>query len=234
MLRPNLIMEKMKIGAITVGQAPRVDVTCDIMDYFGGSIDLIQKGGLDGLTREEIEKFVPGEGDYVLVSRLTDGSSVTFAEKYIVPRLQKAICELEEAGVKLIMVFCTGQFPAELHSKVPMVFPDKVLTTVVPILAGNTNIVTVTPSELQLEQNNRKWSSVVKSVRSVSGNPYGGLEGLVPVAEKIAAMDGVDLIVLDCIGFTKEMKRMFAEVTGKPVILPRTLLARVVSEMTDR
>ena len=55
-----------------------------------------------------------------------------------------------------------------------------------------------------------------------------------PVAEKIAAMDGVDLIVLDCIGFTKEMKRMFAEFTGKPVILPRTLLARVVSEMTDR
>ena len=27
----------MKIGAITIGQAPRVDVTCDIMDIFGGT-----------------------------------------------------------------------------------------------------------------------------------------------------------------------------------------------------
>ena len=40
--------------------------------------------------------------------------------------------------------------------------------------------------------------------------------------------------IMATISFTKEMKRMFAEVTGKPVILPRTLLARVVSEMTDR
>ena len=47
----------MKIGAITIGQAPRVDVTCDIMDIFSGKIELLQRGGLDGLTREEIEKF---------------------------------------------------------------------------------------------------------------------------------------------------------------------------------
>ena len=40
----------MKIGAITIGQAPRVDVTCDIMDIFGDKIELLQRGGLDGLT----------------------------------------------------------------------------------------------------------------------------------------------------------------------------------------
>ena len=37
----------MKIGAITIGQAPRVDVTCDIMDIFGGKIELLQRGGLE-------------------------------------------------------------------------------------------------------------------------------------------------------------------------------------------
>ena len=45
-------------------------------------------------------------------------------------------------------------------------------------------------------------------------------------------MDG-DLVVLDCIGFTQEMKNMFARETGKLVVLPRTLLARVISELTD-
>ena len=86
----------MKIGAITIGQAPRVDVTADIMDIFEGQAELVQAGGLDGLTKEEIAKFKPEEGDYVLVSRLTDGTSVTFAERYILPRLQEAIDRMEE------------------------------------------------------------------------------------------------------------------------------------------
>ena len=34
-------------------------------------------------------------------------------------------------------------------------------------------------------------------------------------------------------GFTQEMKNMFARETGKLVVLPRTLLARVISELTD-
>lgn len=67
----------MKIGAITIGQAPRVDVTADILSIFDDSLELLQAGGLDGLTREQIAEFAPGKEDYVLVSRLTDGSSVT-------------------------------------------------------------------------------------------------------------------------------------------------------------
>ena len=136
----------MKIGAITIGQAPRVDVTADIMDIFGGNIELFQRGGLDGLTREEIETFKPEEGDYVLVSRLTDGSSVTFAERYILGNLQKGIDALEAEGVRLIMVFCTGEFPESLTSNVPMVFPNDLLHKIVPMLTKTRHIIAMTPS----------------------------------------------------------------------------------------
>ena len=51
-------------------------------------------------------------------------------------------------------------------------------------------------------------------------------------ADEVKDMDA-DLIVLDCIGYTQEMKEMFARKTKKMVVLPRTLLARVVSELTD-
>ena len=221
----------MKIGAITIGQAPRADVTCDIMDIFGDRIELLQRGGLDGLTVPEIEKFVPEEGDYVLVSRLTDGTSVTFAERYIVPRLKEAVRELEAEGVKLIMVFCTGEFPEEITSqKVPMVYPVELLHKIVPLLSSN--IIAVTPSPLQVEQNSNKWRKYVDKVTTVAVSPYGEWDALVDAAKKIKDMDG-DLIVLDCIGYTQKMKDMFAKETGKMVVLPRTLLARVVSEVTD-
>lgn len=221
----------MKIGAITIGQAPRVDVTCDIMDIFGDNVELLQRGGLDGLTVEQISKFTPEEGDYVLVSRLTDGTSVTFAERYIVPRLKEAVEELEAEGVKLIMVFCTGEFPAEITSKrIPMVYPVELLHKIVPLLSSN--IITMTPSALQIEQNEKKWSKFVDKVVSVAASPYGDWADLEAAAHKVKDMDG-DLIVLDCIGYTQQMKDMFARITGKLVVLPRTLLARVVSEVTD-
>ena len=84
-------MREMKIGAITVGQSPRTDVTGDILPIFQGKIELIERGALGGLTREDIARFAPRGDDYVLVSRLCDGSSVTFGESYIVDRLQNGI-----------------------------------------------------------------------------------------------------------------------------------------------
>ena len=222
----------MKIGAITVGQAPRVDVTADIMDILGPGVELLERGGLDGLTREEIAAFAPQGDDYVLVSRLVDGSSVTFAEKYVIPRLQTAINELEAAGVKLIMVFCTGAFPAELTSNVPMLFPNDLIQAVVPLLTKRSSIITVTPSPLQIEQNQQKWQACVKTCRTISVSPYDGVEAVAKAAEQIAGTDA-DLIVLDCIGFTKQMKELFARETGKPIVLPRTLLARVVAEIAE-
>ena len=222
----------MKIGAITIGQAPRVDVTGDVMEIFHGKAELLQGGGLDGLTREEIETFKPEDSDYVLVSRLTDGSSVTFAERHILPRLQQRIYDLEAQGVKFIMFFCTGDFPDTFKSKVPLIFPCKILNHIVPLLTKTSNIITVTPSPLQVSQCEEKWRKYVNQVTSIPASPYGDWETLTAAAERIKDMKG-DLVVLDCIGYTQERKEMFAKITGKMIVLSRTILARVVSELTD-
>lgn len=223
----------MKIGAITIGQAPRTDVTADILHIFDDSLELVQAGGLDGLTKEQIAEFVPGKDDYVLVSRLTDGSSVTFAERHILPRLQDAINRMEDEGCSLIMMFCTGSFPETLSTrKIPMIYPCELLNRLVPLMTKKSDIICMTPSPLQTEQCENKWKKYVDHVKAVSASPYGEWDALEKAAEEIKNSEA-DLIVLDCIGYTQEMKKMFAEKTGKKVVLPRTLLARVVSELTD-
>lgn len=223
----------MKIGAITIGQAPRVDVTSDIMRIFDDKVELVQAGGLDGLTKEQIAEFAPGEDDYVLVSRLQDGSSVTFAERFILPRLQEAITKMEEDGCSLIMVFCTGTFPETLAPKnIPMIYPCELLNRIVPLMTKKSDVVFLTPSPLQVEQSQNKWGNFVDKATTIAASPYGEWEDLERAAEEIKELDA-DLVVLDCIGYTQEMKEMFAKKTGKKVVLPRTLLARVVSELTD-
>ena len=52
-----------KIGAITVGQSPRVDLIPEIQPILGDSVEIIQAGALDGLSKGEIAKFVPRPGE---------------------------------------------------------------------------------------------------------------------------------------------------------------------------
>ena len=50
----------------------------------------------------------------------------------------------------------------------------------------------------------------VDHVKAVSASPYGEWDALEKAAEEIKNSEA-DLIVLDCIGYTQEMKKMFAE-----------------------
>lgn len=60
-------------------------------------------------------------------------------------------------------------------------------------------------------------------------SPYDGPDTVLSAAQAIPAE--TDLILLDCIGYTVEMKKRIQELTGKPVILPRTLTARILCEL---
>lgn len=218
-----------KVGLITIGQSPREDVLTDLLPIFGGSLALHQAGALDGLTAQEIAAFAPKEGEYTLISRMRDGSSVVFAERHILPRLQQCINTLEREGVELIMFLCTGEFP-EFKSRVPLVFPCRVLNGAVPALTNRSSIVVITPLEEQKAQCSQKWAGIVDSVQVVSGSPYGAPEELERAAQQAAELDA-DLVVMDCIGYTCAMKERVREISGKPVVLSRTLAARVVMEL---
>ena len=219
-----------KVGAITVGQSPRVDVTDDILPILGDDIRLIQAGALDHMTPEQLRAIEPQQGDYVLVSRLKDGTSVRFAERHILPRLQEAIDTLTAQGVQMILMFCTGEFPPQLQAQVPLIYPCRLLDGLVPALARRGKIGVVVPDISQKEQNIRRWDGIAKEVHVVAASPYADMEGIQSAAEKLRELD-VDLLILDCIGYTVKMKRIFHQATGKPVLLPRTVLARVVREL---
>lgn len=220
-----------KIGAITVGQSPRTDLMPDMEAIFSDTIEVIQMGGLDGLTKEEIAAFTPEPDDHVLVSRLTDGSSVTFGESHVLPRLQECIYALEQQGVSLILFLCTGEFPEDFESSVPLIFPNRILTSVVPAAVPNCRLAVFTPSEAQVEQVTRKWQDETGGTVSVIPvSPYDGPDAVLSAAARIRPEE-IDLIVMDCIGYTVEMKQEIHALTGKPVILPRTLVARMINEL---
>ncbi len=224
---------KKKLGAITIGQSPRLDVVPEIIPYLGDNVEVIEAGALDGLTYEEIQEFTPQEGDYILVSTLTDGRSVRFAEKYILPRLQACIDKLEKQGADVILFICTGVFPNIFKSNKPIIYPQKILHSCTPHLLGNGKLAVIIPEESQIEQCKNKWYETVGNVEVVNGSPYKEKGELERAIEKLNLIGNIDIIVMDCIGYNQEMKEMVSQGTNKPVILARTIVARVLGEILN-
>ena len=117
-----------------------------------------------------------------------------------------------------------------LYFAAPLIYPCRLLDGLVPALARRGKIGVVVPDISQKEQNIRRWDGIAKEVHVVAASPYADMEGIQSAAEKLRELD-VDLLILDCIGYTVKMKRIFHQATGKPVLLPRTVLARVVREL---
>lgn len=218
-----------KVGLITIGQSPRVDVVPEIMDVLRDlNIDIVECGALDKLSREEIAELAPREGEYVLVTRLRDGSEVRVARERILPLMQSCINSLELVA-DILGLLCTGEFP-ELSSRKLLIEPSDLLLKVVESLKVK-KLGIVVPNPAQVEVARRKWDIVAQDVKVLSVSPYTGtLNELRRASEELRDRD---LIVLDCIGFSREAKKAVAETSGKPVIIPRTLLARVLGELVE-
>jgi len=219
-----------KIGTVTIGQSPRTDVVPEMEPILGKGVQIVQAGALDGLTKEEMRALAPEEGGTLLVSRLRDGSWVRLEEEKILPLMQKQIRRLEEEGVSLTAILCTGSFPDTLTANGVLLFPQNIMYGVVPQLTVSGQIAVIAPEEGQLEQVAQKWEACGCRAQVVSANPYAGIEPVIEAAKRLAGTSA-EIVVLDCIGYHQAMKEAVRQITGKPVVLPRTLLARIISEM---
>jgi protein AroM len=162
---------------------------------------------------------------------MRDGTEVTIAERHIDERMKACAAELEKEGVDLIVLFCTGEFPG-LVSKKLMVKPDALLENVVRGLLPAGRLAAVVPSPKQLSILDKRWGRVCPRVVLDSVSPYTGTPAdFEAAAERIKAASP-DLVVLDCMGFNETVRGIFTRITGKPVILPRSLLGRMVGELT--
>lgn len=222
--------DESKIGVITIGQSPRVDLVPEIQKVLGDGVRIFEAGALDDFTLDEVnEKFKPEIEDAVLVTRMRDGSQVKIAEKYILELLQKCINKLEKRGIQTILLACTGKFP-HFESHGILIKPQKVLQPLVSKLMEGEKVGAIVPSSDQFEQMKKWWGENGVEVELEAASPYGDIENIKRAASNLKKKN-VKLIFMDCIGYTMEMKEKVKSITGKSVILPRTLISRIIAEI---
>lgn len=219
------------VGAVTIGQSPRVDVVPELQEILGLDVEIREAGALDGLTQQEIARLAPGAGDEVLVTRLADGSAVKVAAAKIHHLLERRLRALFVQGVPAVVLLCTGEFP-EFQVGGLVVRPQLLLRNVVQALAGGLRVGVIVPAAEQVEQATVRWSGVGKKLIVVAASPYEDLSQLEKAAETLAEAR-VEMAVMDCIGYTLAMKKRVQELAKAPAILARSLVGHVLKEFLN-
>jgi protein AroM len=216
------------VGVITIGQAPRDDVVPDMEKLLGPEVRIVQAGALDGLGHAEIAALAPTPGQFPLITRLLDGTSVVIGKEQIIGRLQSCL-DAWSGEASAFAIMCTGKFPRFRCTR-PVLEPERILFATAQAVYGDGPLGVIIPIDAQREAARTHWGRITPDVTVAVASPYAGAAPLVAAAETLAR-GGARLVVLDCMGFTQAAKATVRDVTGVAVLVGASLVARMIAEV---
>jgi protein AroM len=227
-------MTPRKLGTLTIGQAPRADITPILDAHLPADLPRVHMGVLDNLTREEIEaRYAPQPGNATLISKLLDGTSVIVDKPAVRAVLQDKIDALVAQGCDVVLVLCTGEFHGLEGRTAWLVEPDQIVPPTGAAIAGDRQVGIVVPLASQIDSEFRKWAGLRRPPICAAASPYAAADqtdDLIAASRQLRDQ-GADLLILDCMGFTERHRAIVKEASGLPVILSNALIARLTAEL---
>ncbi len=219
-----------KIGMLTIGQTPRNDLIPGLMDILGPGYEVVEAGALDDQSMEDVNGIDLNPDHYILVSRMRDGTEIKITKKYVIPKMQGQLDRLEDQGVRLTVIMCTGKFP-QFRSRGLVVTPSEVLKGVIEGSLKEGKLAVVYPTEEQIPYAAKDFGREGVEVYADAESPYedDDVKGLLDRLVKEAP----DLVFLNCFGFPYSIKKQVQDATGKPTIHSSALIARVIKELSN-
>ena len=216
------------LGTITIGQAPRPDVTPVVEAHVPAGVARKHVGLLDGMSEAQIAaRYAPRPRERRLITRLHTGQSVELDAAAVETGVQQKMHDLEQAGCTVILVLCTGVFRGLRARRAWLVEPDRILPGLVAGLAGSRRVGVVMPLSLPIDGERRKWAALQIPPTFAVASPYVEGDDHVAAAARDLQRAGANLLVLDCFGYTERHQRAAAQASGLPVLLASELVARV-------
>ncbi len=185
------------------------------------------RGILDGMTWDELERDVFPKGDEpFIVSNLADGTGIRIAERAAMRLTNERIASLEAEGFAAALILCTGHFePPETDMTV--LVPERVIPALLRAL-GVKRLGAIVPEPEQIADSLRQYAEFDPVIRASS--PYGSAEALAETAKQFRD-ERLDLILADCMGFTRALGEIIALHSGRRVFVPRVVLPALLGAL---
>lgn len=225
-------MNRRKLGTITIGQAPRPELTAVFDAALGPDLPRRHVALLQGLRREDIgARFAPRPGAPVLVARLLDGAVATLDRATAEIALRWEIDTLEQEGCTSIVPLCDAEFTL-FHGRRGARVTSPVLTTlsyVAALSADSRQVgVLVPPAELAPAAK-RGWGSLPRRPVYEAACPQAEDDGELAKAARVLRGRGAEVLVAHDLNFVERHRRVASEASGLPVVLSSAVVAEVVA-----
>lgn len=225
-------MDAIRLATLTIGQAPRSDITPILEAGLPTGVACVHAGVLDGLREDEIaQHFAPVGGEAVLTSRLLNGQAVVMGKIAVKRALQTKIDQLERGGCQIIALLCTGEFHGLTTQRAWLIEPDQILPPTLSALVGAQRMGVVVPLVEQVSSEAQKWRELRQPAVYAVASPYTASEQEIADAASSLQQQGADIIVMDCMGFIGWHRQVVRERVNLPVVLSNGLLAALLATL---
>ena len=211
-----------------LGQTPRNDWLEPIQEIVGDGVEVIQHGCLDGLSHEEILELDQRPDDHMLVTALpaAGGRRVSFAKRHVLDRMQENLKVAAAKGADMVAVCCSEKWPVCYTFDGQWIEVFSVMHDLVTGMGYNGKGVVFYHVEGQKQATIDRWTDVEDQdfVYLADGRSDEEHEVIMRELEKV----GYSYSVLDCFGFSPELRDRIQVRLGIPAYLPLTSLACAV------
>lgn len=216
---------KHRITFVTVGQSPRDDIMPDILTAMRCDAEVTQIGALDGLDDRQIMALAPENGERRLCTRLRDGREVITSKRQTALRLNAIFTGMAQQDSNITVLLCTGYFD-DIECGGLFIESQRLVDSFVSAVAyGGRSVGVMVP--LAAQTGEAAAPVGYQRSRIVHASPYSG-DRLREAGRELA---DVDLIVMHCMGYSEQMRQTVVDITKKPVILARRVVAAGLDQL---
>ncbi|PWS37420.1 AroM protein [Falsiroseomonas bella] len=212
------------LQVLVIGQAPRPELAAEIEAAIPG-VPIRMGGALDGLTRDEIAALAPHEGADTLFTVLPGGEAVTVSKAAVTRRLRARLAAADGP----VLLACTGHFDG-LPARPGLVQPSAVLDALAAALLPRGRLGLFLPLPEQEEAFGDARCRDGLEVTTVALRPYSDDAARCAAAERMAAARP-DLVLLDCMSYTRRDKAVACAALACPVLLSIAVAARAAASL---
>lgn len=212
------------LPVLLIGQSPRPALEAEIAAAAPG-LRFATKGALDGMTREEVAGVAPKNGPDTLFTILPSGETTKISKAAVTERMAALLGELNGPA----LLACTGAFPG-LPDHPGLIQPSAVLNALGEALLPHGRLALFVPLAEQIDTLKAKRKREGLEVEAVALAPGSDNAAIDAAAAQLAAFLP-DLVLLDCMSYTRADKARIARTLSCPILLSIAVAARAAASL---